>query len=69
MEQHLQDVAQNIMTKNNSEFFAANFAKKITQKQSSKQCRNIMSLGILSTVNPNTSIKTWVKSSCTVSMK
>ena len=69
MEQHFQDVAQKVANNKNSDSFAAHFAKHFTQKLGPQECREIMSFGILSTVNPKGSIKTWVKSSCTLCMK
>ena len=69
MEQHFQDVAQKVMNNNNSDYFASHFAKYFTQKPSPQQYRKIMSFGILSTVNPIGSMKTWGKSSCTLCMK
>ena len=69
MEQHFQDVAQKVANDKNSDSFAAHFAKHFTQKSSPQQCREIMSFGILSTVNPIGSMKTWVKLSCTLCMK
>ena len=69
MEQHFPDVSQKIMNDKNLDSFAAHFAKHFTQKPSPQQCRKIMSFGILSTVNPIGSMKTWGKSSCTLCMK
>ena len=43
--------------------------KTIRQKLSPQQCRKIMPFGILSTVNPIGSMKTWGKLSCTLCMK
>ena len=57
------------MNDNNSESFAAYFAKPFTLKSSPQQCRKIMCFGILSTVKPIGSMKTWSKSSCTLFMK
>ena len=42
MEQHLQDVAQNVMHNNNTEYFSARFAKHFTQKPIPQQCCDIM---------------------------
>ena len=53
----------------NSDSFVAPFAKQFTQKPSPQECREIMSFGILSTVNPIGSMKTWGKLSCTLCMK
>ena len=69
MEQHLQDVAQKVINGKNSDSFADHFSKHFTQKPSPQQCRKIMSLEIISTVNPIGSMKTWGKSSCTLCMK
>ena len=69
MEQHFQDVAQKVANNKNSDSFAAHFAKHFTQKPSPQQCREIMSFGILSTVSPIGSMKTWGKSSCTLFIK
>ena len=69
MEQHFQDVAQKVANDNNSDSFAAPFAKHFTQKPSPQQCREIMSFGIPSTVNPITSMKKWGKASCPLCMK
>ena len=69
MEQHFQDVAPKVASKKNSDSFAAPFAKHFTQKPSPQLCRNIVSSNILSTLNPIGSMKTWVKSSCTLCMK
>ena len=69
MEQHFQDVAQKVANDKNSDSFAVHFAKKITQKPSPQQCREIMSFGILSTGNPIGSMKNWVESCCTPCMK
>ena len=69
MEQHFQDVAQNILHDNNSDSFATHFAKKITLKPIPQQCHKIMSFGIISTVNHISSMKTWGKSSWTLCMK
>ena len=69
MVQHFQDVAQKVMNNKNSDSFAAHFAKHSTQKPSPQECRKNMSFGILSTVNPIGSMKTWGKSSCTLCMK
>ena len=68
-EQHFQDVAQKVANNNNSDSFAAHFAKHFTEKRSPQKCCKIMSLNILSTVNPIGSIKTWGRSSCTIFMK
>ena len=69
MEQHFQDVAQEVANNKNSNSFAAHFAKHFTQKPSPQECRKIISFDILSTVNPIGSMKTWGKSSCTLCMK
>ena len=69
MEQHFQDVAQKVANNKSSDSFAAHFAKHFTQKPSPQECREIMSFGILSTVNPIGSMKNWGKSSCTLCMK
>ena len=57
------------MNDNNSNSFAAHFAKHFTQKPSSQQCPKIMSFDILYTVNPIGSMKTCGKSACTIWMK
>ena len=59
MEQHFQDVAQKFMNDKNSDSFAAHFNKHFTQKLSPQQCRKIISFGVLSTLNPIGSMKTW----------
>ena len=69
MEQHFQDIAQKVVNNKNSDPFAAHFAKHFTQTPSPQVCREIISFGILSTVNPIGSMKTWDKSSCTLRMK
>ena len=69
MEQHFQDVAQKFTNNKSSDSFAAHFAKHFMQKPSPQECREIMSLYILSTVNPIGSMKTWGKLSCTLCMK
>ena len=69
MEQHFQDVAQNILHDNNSDSFATHFAKKFTLKPIPQQCHKIMSFGIISTVNHISSIKTWGKLSWTLCTK
>ena len=69
MEQHFQYVPQKVMNDNNSDYFAAHFAKYFTKKPSPQQCRKIMSFEILSTVNTIGSMKTWVKLSYTLCMK
>ena len=69
MEQHFQDVAQKVTNNKNSDYFAAHFAKHFTQKPSPQEYREIMSFGILYTVKPMGSMKTWGKSSCTLCMK
>ena len=66
MEQHFQDVDQNLMNNNNSEYFASHFARHFTQKPSPQKWREIMSLDILSTVNSIGSMKTWGTLSCTL---
>ena len=66
MEQHFQDVAEKVVNYNNLDSFADHLAKHLTQKPSPQQCREIMSLGILSMVNPIYSMKTWGKWSCTL---
>ena len=69
MEQNFHYVVQKVENNKKSESFAAHFAKHFTQKPSPQQCREIMSIDILSTVNPIGSMKTWGKSSCTLCMK
>ena len=69
MEQHFQDAAQKVMNDKNLNSFTACFAKSFTLKPSPQQCRKIMSFGILSTINPIGSMKTWGKSSCTLCIK
>ena len=69
MEHHFQDVAQNVANNKNSKSFTAHFAKHFTQKPSPQQCRKIMSLDIISTINPIGSMKTWGNSLCTLCMK
>ena len=69
MEQHFQDVAQKVANNKNSDSFAAHFAKRFTQKPSPQECREIISFGMLSTVNPIGSMKTWGKSSYRLCMK
>ena len=64
MEQHFQDVAQNIQHDKNSDAFAAHFAQHFDQKPTSQQCFEITKFEILSTVNPIGSVKIWSKSSC-----
>ena len=59
-------MAQKAANNNNSDSFAAHFAKHFTQKLGPQECREIMSFDILYTVNPIDSIKTWGKSSCTL---
>ena len=61
MEQHFQDMPQKVMNYNNSDSFAAHFARHFTQKPSPLKCRKIMSFDILSTVNPICSMKIWGK--------
>ena len=69
IEQHFQDVAQKVANNKKLDSFAAYFAKHLTQKPNPQECREIMSFGILSTVNPIGSMKIWVKLSCTLCMK
>ena len=69
MEQHFQDVAQKVANNKNSGSFADHFAKHFTQKTRSQECHKIMSFGILSTLNPIGSMKTWGKLSCALCMK
>ena len=69
MEQHFQDVAQKVANNKNSDSFAAHFAKHFTQQPSPQDYCKIMSFGILSTVNPIGSTKTWGKLSCTLCTK
>ena len=44
MEKHFQYVAQKVMHDNNSDFFAAHFAKNVTQNPNSQQCHKIISI-------------------------
>ena len=44
MEKHFQYVAQKVMHDNNSDFFAANFAKNVIQNPNSQQCHKIISI-------------------------
>ena len=69
MEQHFQDVAQKVMHDKNLYSLDAHFAKHFMQKPSPQQYRKIMSFGILYTINPTGSMKTWVKSYCTLCKK
>ena len=69
MEQHFQYVTQKVMNYKNSDSFAAHFAKHFTQKPSPQQYHEIISFGILSTVNPICSMKSWGTLSCTLCMK
>ena len=69
MEQHFQDIAQKVANNKNSNSFTVSFAKHFTQKPSPQECRKIMSFGILSTVNPIGSMKTWGKLSFPLCMK
>ena len=69
MEQHFQDVSQQVANNKNLDSFAAPFAKNFTQKPSPQECRKIMSFDILSTVNPIGAMKTWGKTSCILCMK
>ena len=61
VEQHFQDVAQNVVNNKNPDSSVAHFAKHFTQKPSPQQCRKIISFNILSTVKPIASMKTWCK--------
>ena len=58
MEQHFQDVAQKFANNKNSDSFTAHFAKHFAQKPNPQQRREIISFGLLSTVNPIGSMKT-----------
>ena len=58
-EQHFQYVAYKLMNDKNSDFFAAHFAKCFTQNPSPQQCREIISLEILSPVNFIGSMNIW----------
>ena len=69
MEQHFQDVAQKVVNDDNSDSFAAKFARHFTQELSPQQCRKIMYFDVISTVKPIGSMKTWVKSYFTLCMK
>ena len=68
-EQHFQDVAQKLQKNKNSDTFAAHFAQNVDQKLTPHQCRGITRFKILSTVNPISSMKTWIKYLCTLCMK
>ena len=57
MEQHFQDLAQKIQHDKNSDTFAGHFTQHFDQKPTPKQCREIIKLEILSTVNPIGSMK------------
>ena len=57
------------MNDENLHSFAGHFAKRFTQKPSPQQCHKIMFFGILSTVNPLGSMKTWGQLSCAPCMK
>ena len=69
MEQHLQGVPTKVMHDKNLDYFAAHSAKYFTQKLSPQKCREIMSFKTISAVNTICSMKTWVKSSCTLCIK
>ena len=60
-EQHYQDVDQKVQYDKNLDTFAAHFAQHFDQKSTPQQCRKIMNFGILFTVNPIMSMKTWSK--------
>ena len=62
-------MAQKFMNDNNSDPFADHFDKHFTQKPSPQQCLESMSFGVISTVNPIGSMKTWSTFSCTLCMK
>ena len=68
-EDYFQYVAQKVMNDNNSDSFTAHYASHFIQKPSPQQCRKIMSLDIISTINPIGSMKTWGNSLCTLCMK
>ena len=57
MEQRFQDMSQKVIYDNNSEYFAAHFDKRLTQKPIPPKYYKIMSFKILSTVNPIVSMK------------
>ena len=61
MEQQFQYVDQKIMNDNSLDSLDAHLAKKFTKKTIPQQCREFMSFGVLSTVNPIGSMKTWGK--------
>ena len=69
MKQHFQNVARKVANNENSDSFETQIPKHFTQDPSPQQCLQIMSFGILSTVNPIGSMKTWGKFSCTLCMK
>ena len=61
MERHFQYVAKKVMYDNNSDYFAAHLDKLLHKKTIPKQCREIVSFKILSTINPISLMKTWGK--------
>ena len=69
MEQHFQYVSKTFMRDQFLDSFAYHSAKHFTHKMIPQKWRDIMFFGILSTVNPIGSIKTWGKLSCALCMK
>ena len=62
MEQHFKYVAQKVHYNKNPDTF--DFAQHFNKNPTPQQCCEIMSLIIISTLNPIQLMKTWGKSSC-----
>ena len=61
MEQHFQDLAQNVQHDKNLDTFAAHFTQHFDRKPTPQQCGDIMKSEFLSKVNPIGLMKTWSK--------
>ena len=69
MEQHFQYVAKKLIHDNNSYSFAAHYVRHFKRKPIPQEYCDIMSFGIISTVNFIGSMKSWGGLSCSICKK
>ena len=69
MEQHFQDVDQNVHHNKYPYNFVAHFTKNFNQNPIPQECREMTNFDIHYMLNPMGLMKTWGKSSCAFSMK